>query len=550
MNMTHIAVSGDLSMVRRLFVSVCLLVPLVIGLAAAVLPRFKVDKPGLLALVFLGIGLAAGGRALWRRPAGARRGGVWAVGLAALLMLPFAVIARGFGRVDMLALLFHADFGTKGAGLAGLDSEILKASVALALVVISLALLANLWQLGWRLLAPATLVLLAVNPLTQMLVHRLLVPPPPSDLVAQFHPVTAVTQPAPQPDILLIYLEGTDRRYVDEAAYPGVYAPLHALEPEAITFVNVGQIAGTGWSLAGMVATQCGIPLVPRGLIGWNNFDAVDSFLPAQTCLTDVLAAQGYRMDYIVGADEGFAGIDAFYRTHGIAQPFGMAAMQAMFPADEVAAAKVGWVLDDQMSFQAARQRLPDLLQDQAPFLQIVETIGPHGQLGYLSRRCTQAGRAEKSRSMAAVAQCTIEEAATFIADARSSHVAAGRGRDLRIAVMSDHLNHSADPTDIAPELYQANSVMFIGGPQKGVTIDRPGAMIDIYPSLLDWLGMTAPGTPAGLGRSLLVPEPPSLVARHGIAKLDAMLAGDARLGDRLWSDAPRPALAISPARP
>lgn len=518
---------------RRIILTLLLLVPLGIGLAGAILPTYRVDKPGMVAFVCLGLALALGGRALWYGVAD--RGGVLAVALACLLMLPFAVIARGFGRVDMLALLFHTDFGTQGAGLAGLDSEILKATVALGLVGLTLTLLANLWQVGWRLLGPAAFGLLAVNPLAQMLVKSVVMPPPDSNLVAEMRPVVLRDDIADLPDLLLVYLEGTDRRFSDPVAYGTIYDPLRALEPEAITFLNVGQIAGTGWSLAGMVATQCGVPLVPRGLLGRNNFDTVKTFLPKVTCLTDVLAEFGYVMEYVVGGDEGFAGIDAFYRTHGVTEQVGLMAQRVLHPSDEVDSALIGWVLDDQMTFASARLRLPALMQADAPFLQIVETVGPHGKLGYLSRRCAPDGQAAKSRDVALVARCTIDEVAHYIRDLRAAHARARRDRPLRIALMSDHLNHSAEPDDIAPELYRANTVMLIGGPGAGRKVDVPGAMIDVYPTLLEWLGLTAPGSPAGLGRSLLTPDPPPLVAEHGLTRLDAMLVGDAGLGAQLW---------------
>lgn len=516
---------------RRSLLSLLLLLPLGIGLAGAVLPRMRVDKPGAIAFLCLFAAMALGGRALWRRPGG----GMLAVLAACLFMLPFAVIARGFGRIDMMALLFHAEFGTQGAGFGGLHSEILKASLALTLVCLALYFLSNLWGFGWRWLLAAAVVLVALNPLTRFTLHRMVVPPPPSDLAREVRRPEVLPAPAALPDLAIIYLEGLDRRFLDTRLYGDAYAPLHELEPEALTFLNIGQIAGTGWSLAGMVASQCGVPLLPRGLIGHNNFDVVKTFLPELTCLTDILAGHGYAMDYIVGGDEGFAGIDAFYRSHGLGAPFGLDDQRALYPPDEVEAALVGWVLDDQMTFDSARKRLPALIAGEAPFLQIVETIGPHGKLGYLSRRCAPEGRALKSRDEAAVVRCTAEDALAYVRDLQAAHAAAGRAHPLRIAILSDHLNHNADLPDVPVELYSANTVMLIGGPGQGRVNDIPGAMIDLYPTLLDWLGLARPPVRAGLGRSLLVRRPPTLAALYGIPHIDAMLSGDARLANLLW---------------
>lgn len=521
--------------VRRLLTTLLLLVPLSIGLAGALLPRFRVDKPGMFALLCLIAALVLGGRALWRRADGVGRGGWWLLAASALFMLPFAVIARGFGKVDMLALLFHAEFGTQGAGVAGLDSEILKSSVALGLVVLTAILIANLWGLGWRVFLAASLGLLASNPLVQFGVKQLFFPPPASNLVSKMRPVELGAAPTVLPDILLIYLEGSDRRFTDKAVYGPAYAPLHALEAQALTFLNVGQIAGTGWTLAGMVASQCGVPLVPKGLLGRNNFDDVRSFLPEVTCLTDVLAKHAYTTQYIVGVDDKFAGGDVFYSTHQLQTSLGTAQQSAFYRAEETDAALVGLILDDQMIFETGRRQLADLVTQPAPFLQILATIGPHGKNGFLSRRCTKDGRAAKSTDIPRVAACTIEEGAKFIADAKAAHAAANRGRPLRIVVVSDHLNHSGPPDGVAPELYLANTVMFLDGPGAGTQNDAPGSMVDVYPTMLDWLGFSQPGSGAGLGRSLIADKPATLVSETGIETIDAMLAGDAALSALLW---------------
>lgn len=97
---------------KRVVTTLLLAIALGIGLAGAILPRFRVDKPGILALLCLIAALVLGGRALWRKSAQAGRGSRLLLVGAAVFMLPFAVIARGFGRVDMMALLFHAEFGT------------------------------------------------------------------------------------------------------------------------------------------------------------------------------------------------------------------------------------------------------------------------------------------------------------------------------------------------------------------------------------------------------------------------------------------------------
>jgi phosphoglycerol transferase len=499
------------------------------AVAVATRPALRPDRQGKRAAACLLVALYGGGAALWAPPG-------WHIlwpALAAAAMLTFVVITRAFGRVDMMAFIIHADFGMKGGTLKGLESEIIAGVVSLSLIVLSVYLFCNLWGFGPWVYWVSAAVLVALNPLVQFGIRRLFVPPVRSDLGGWLVPPGPMTRPDVLPDLILIYLEGTDRRFFDRATFGDVTAPLMALEEEGLSFTNIGQCAGTGWSLAGMVATQSGVPVLPRGFHTMNNLKGVDRFMPALTALGDVLAGHGYAMDYIVGGDPRFAGIDAYYRTHGNVTIIGLAEQSAMHPAEEVEAATIDWILDDQMTFDTARSRLGALTASDAPYLMVIETIGPHGRMGYLSRRASPTGRGIKSRDTDAVLRCTAEEAASFIRDARAAHQAAGRMRPLRIVLMSDHLSHNGATPPVADAFRDRNTVIFLGG--SAARNDRAGAMIDVYPTLLHWLGFASGAVAAGLGRSLLA-EAPTLVEDRGMAALDAMLTSDAALAAKVWA--------------
>jgi phosphoglycerol transferase len=509
-----------------------LLFVIVLGaaLAVAALPWLRPDKYGMGALLALMLGLLVAGRAAWRRS-----GKTYLVVLvAAALLIPAVIIARGFGRIDMLSIAFHADFGMQGATLEGLHSEILAALLSSGLIALSLFLLAGLWRFGVRFHSFAALALIALNPFAQFAAAYALTPAVQSDLASKLQdPI--LTQGGENPDLLVIYLEGTDRQFADKAVWGDLYAPLGALADEGISLTGVTQIAGTGWSLAGMVASQCGVPLLPRGLISRNNFDAVERFLPAITCLGDVLAKRGYRSAYVVGGDLAFGGIDRFYGTHQISDQTGFHEQRALYPHDDYEAATIDWILDDQMVLETARQKWREMLQQEGPMAMIVETIGPHGRLGYLSRHCSPSGRGEKSRDARAVLDCTIKDTAAFVNFIRESHAAARPGKGLRLVILSDHLSHNGSTPETAPGFKGLNTAILLGG-EKGQVIERPGAMIDIYPTMLHWLGWSEAPHAAGLGRSLLA-EGKTLTAEKGVDRLDAMLVSDGALAAGVWAD-------------
>lgn len=107
-------------------------------------------------------------------------------------------------------------------------------------------------------------------------------------------------------NLVYIYAESLERTYLDENLFPGLITELKELEQSALSFTGLEQVSGTHWTIAGMVASQCGIPLVTAS--GGNAMSGIDRFLPGATCLGDVLHTRGYNLIYMGGADNDFAG--------------------------------------------------------------------------------------------------------------------------------------------------------------------------------------------------------------------------------------------------
>lgn len=518
-----------MSVTRNILVSVALLAVAALAAAVAAIPWVKADKPGIAVFFLLVFALAVSRREMWQRPS-------WlmlAIMLAGLAMIPPSVIARGFGRIDMMAILFHTDFGVAGAGLGGLETEILQSTLAITLLLFAIYGLLSIWRPGTWLYLVIAVSLFAMNPLTHYAALRWLVPPIPSDLVDYMAPVVETPASPQDPDIVLIYLEGSDRQFADTDVWGDVYAPLSRLAAEGISLTRVRQISGTGWSIAGMMASLCGVPAVPNGLVYRNNYDAVSEFMPNITCLGDVLSRRGYDLSYVVGGELAFGGLDKFYGQHGFTDMTGLDEQRAFYSPKEFDAALIDWILDDQMVFDTARRELEDRLALPGPFAMVVETVGPHGRNGWLSRKCSDTGRGVKSTDARRVMACTFADTEAFISDLRRRHAQTRPDRGLRLIVMSDHLSHNPKTPPVAPEFRDANTVLLIGAGGAGRTVTKEGAMIDVFPTLLEWLGFS--GSPAAnLGRSLLS-EQQTVIESHGKHRLNAMLTDDAALSNLIW---------------
>ncbi len=520
-------------------ITATLLFLVAIGLASlvTVAPSTPADHPGIAALM----ALLVGGGLLWKLDAKVRV--PWRfyliLALPVVLLLPMVVIARAFRRVDMVSILFHADMGMADAGLQGLETELLQAVLVCAILVIAFRGLVRLWGGQTRRLLAFAVYALAINPLVLALVFLVSAPAPKDDLTKFLSYPAPAPAAAPPVDLLMIYMEGVDRQFADPANWGGAYDPLTTIAAGGTVFSRISQITGTGWSLAGVVATQCGVPILPRGLLYGTNFERLHQFMPGLTCLGDMLAERGYDSRYIVGGPLEFGGLDILFRGHGYTEATGRLELEARRPKSETNAAIIGWILDDQLVFDEAARMHDRMVADDKPYALVIETIGPHGNKALISRRCAPDGRAGFTEDFDRVLRCTIDDTAAFVAAARARQQAERPDRPLLVVLLSDHLNHNAMAPTPGPDFGGYNTVIFAGaGVAAGKTLAKPGAMIDVLPTVMELMGLSQPPHRAGLGVSLLGSEP-TLVERFGVAALEPMLLFNRGLADRIWKPAP-----------
>lgn len=94
-----------------------------------------------------------------------------------------------------------------------------------------------------------------------------------------------------------------------------------ALKNEGLDFSHTMQLPGTDYTIAGMVASQCGIPLFAP--FEGNASASVSSFFPQNICLGDILKNSGYQNYFVQGANLRFAGKDVFLKSHGFDHLYG-----------------------------------------------------------------------------------------------------------------------------------------------------------------------------------------------------------------------------------
>jgi len=173
-------------------------------------------------------------------------------------------------------------------------------------------------------------------------------------------------------NLVFIYLEGVERTYFDETIFPGLIKNIRRLEEKSITFNNIGQTVMHA-TIAGFVASQCGIPLVTYS--HGNSMDGMDQFLPSAVCLGDLLSDAGYYLAYMGGADLAFAGKGKFFTTHQFDEVLGY---YELLPKLEDPSSKTGWGIMDDVLFDLAYDRFSELSKKGGKFGLFLLTLDTH----------------------------------------------------------------------------------------------------------------------------------------------------------------------------
>lgn len=294
-------------------------------------------------------------------------------------------------------------------------------------------------------------------------------------------------------NIVFIYAEGLERTYFDKTLFPDLIKGLRELESKSTYFTNIKQVAGTGWTVGGMIASQCGIPLFTPS--HGNSMSGMDQFLSSAVCLGDLLNEKGYQLNYMGGASIDFAGKGKLFKTHGFTKVLGR---DELLPKLENKAYKTGWGLYDDSLFNMVYNRFIELSEAGGKFGLFTLTLDTHHPNGHPSKSCKGTEYKDASNPILNAVACSDYLISNFIKKISKSPYA-----DKTIVVLvSDHLAMRNTAYDFLQKKERRNLFMIID-PSKNnfVEIKTVGSTLDIGATLLPFLGYTGD---IGLGRNLL----------------------------------------------
>ncbi|RVU75428.1 phosphatidylglycerol--membrane-oligosaccharide glycerophosphotransferase [Pantoea dispersa] len=303
----------------------------------------------------------------------------------------------------------------------------------------------------------------------------------------------------PTKNIIYIYGESLERTYFDKSRFPHLTDNLSSIKDESYDFNNTIQLPGTDYTIAGIVSSQCGIPLFAP--FSGNSSDSLASFFPGTTCLGDILKKSGYELYFYQGADLDFGGKRLFFENHGFNNVFGR---QELAPnvIDRSYVNDWGWY--DDTVLDLAFKKYQELSKSKKPFGLFILTVDTHHPDGFVNKSCSKDEylyNAKPNSSMLAVF-CSQEQIAKFINKVKSSP----DYKNTIIVVTSDHLAMNNTAYDALISHPRRDLFMLIDSDNNArkADLNKERSSLDNGATVLDAMGGDSR---IGLGRSSLEKE-------------------------------------------
>ena len=128
-----------------------------------------------------------------------------------------------------------------------------------------------------------------------------------------------ITHTENKKNLIFIYIESMENLFSKENIFgKDLFKSIDNINYNKYSFNEFYQKLGTSWTIAGIVASHCGVPLSNFMYTKSNKFTyEVREFMPNITCLGDILRENGYKNVFIKTQDARFAGAEKFLKTHG-----------------------------------------------------------------------------------------------------------------------------------------------------------------------------------------------------------------------------------------
>ena len=417
------------------------------------------------------------------------------------LLASYQILQNIFGSEIFEALVFHFVFGIKGTGLDEYYLPIVATILVIGLMIYLMPTFRNFITQKRKTLFRGFLALTFIvfsllnTPFVKDLHKFIILDNTSTD--ENFFFEQDISYSENTKNVIFLYLEQLERTYLDENLFPGLTPNLARLEELSLSFTDISSPKATNWTIAGMSASQCGIPLYTP-LASGSSMSGVDQFLPSALCVGDILKNRDYNLHFIGGADLNFGGKGKFYKSHGFEIVEGWTELKTQINNQNY---RSPWGVYDDELFDIILQRINLLNNDKNPFGVFALTLDTHHPNGYISDTCKGKVYQDGSNPILNAVMCADLLVGRFIDNLLVSPIF----ENTTIVVLSDHYALINTASDTLNKGNRKNLFMIFDADVNPRKLNMKGNVFDIGPTVLSLIGTDIKGL--GLGRNLFFQE-------------------------------------------
>lgn len=274
-------------------------------------------------------------------------------------------------------------------------------------------------------------------------------------------------------NLIIVYAESLELNYSELRKNRKVdITNLKEIAKNGVVFNNGHKMLNnTGWTAAGLLAYNCGIPL---SIVGDKN-----ETYKKMTCLGDILDHFGYDQEYLLGSDATFANAKEFFITHKIK----VSDLKSMNLKNDF-----GWGIYDDKIFKIAKEKLNQKATLHKPFAFYISTINMHFP-GNKSPGC----KSMDDRYTESI-YCTDKELSEFLKWIMKQDFY----KNTSVIVLGDHLSQVQRYFKRSSDRRIFN--LFLNSGFKSVNTNRKVNHFDMLPAILESINISVEAF--GLGRN------------------------------------------------
>lgn len=293
------------------------------------------------------------------------------------------------------------------------------------------------------------------------------------------------------------------------------YTPeLNYWKQQGINFIPGGEsVAGTSWTIAGITAALCGIPLnLPMNTNEYHG--RLPTYLPGATCLSDRLKDIGYNQVFIQGSNADFTQKREFWTSHG-----NVSIRDDQYYKKQKKVSQdynVFWGIEDKKMFSFAKEELSNISLQDKPFAAYILTVDTHQPNGYLDSSCSNNENTPYKNAL----RCS-----SFMIDEFLNWMKEQPWYDNTIVfVTGDHtIQALATKAGLNPEEELFTTAFLLNAKESHPSANRRFSNLDYPATILDAMGWNLPSSGYGLGKSLFSQQQ-TLLDIFGRDSLDILL--------------------------